>query len=138
MPKFSKQSEQRLATCDERLQRLLGEAIKSVDFTVLCGHRTEDEQEDAFRTGKSKVHWPDSKHNATPSVAVDIAPYPIDWNDHRAFARLFGYIERIAHEQGIRVRWGGDWNGNWRSDDSFVDLPHIELAGEPVSIAVED
>lgn len=127
MPTFSKLSEQRLATCDPRLQKLLREAIKSVDFTVLCGHRGEDEQEDAFRTGKSKVRFPNSKHNSLPSVAVDIAPYPIDWSDHRAFARLAGYVGRIAHEQGIEIRWGGDWDGNWRSNDSFVDLPHLEL-----------
>ena len=127
MPTFSKLSEQRLATCDPRLQALLREAIKHVDFTVLCGHRGQDEQEDSFRTGHSKVRWPNSKHNTLPSVAVDIAPYPIDWKDHRAFSRLFGYIERIAHEQGVSVRWGGDFDGNWRSNDSFVDLPHIEL-----------
>lgn len=127
MPTFSKLSAERLATCDERLQKLLREAIKHVDFTVLCGHRGEDEQEDAFRTGKSKVHWPDSKHNSRPSMAVDVAPYPIDWNDHKTFARLAGYIERIAQEQGVSIRWGGDFDGNWRSGDSFVDLPHLEL-----------
>jgi peptidoglycan L-alanyl-D-glutamate endopeptidase CwlK len=127
MPVLSKNSEERLATCDERLQKLLREAIKSVDFTVLCGHRNEDEQEESFRLGRSKVHWPASKHNSLPSTAVDIAPYPIDWNDHKTFSRLFGYVERIAHEQGVSVRWGGDWDGDWRSNDSFVDLPHIEL-----------
>lgn len=127
MPSFSKLSAQRLATCDERLQRLLTEAIKTVDLTVLCGHRGEDEQEDAFRAGKSKVHWPDSKHNSTPSQAVDIAPFPVNWNDTNTFARLAGYIQRIAEEQGVSIRWGGDWDGNWRSDDKFVDMPHIEL-----------
>lgn len=128
MPTFSKLSEQRLATCDPRLQRILREAIKSVDFTVLCGYRTEEEQEDAFRSGRSTVHFPNSKHNTIPSSAVDIAPYPVDWKDTARFARLAGYIERIAHEQGVRIRWGGDWDQDWQtSDERFVDMPHIEL-----------
>jgi len=127
MPKFSALSEQRLATCDHRLQMVLREAIKYVDFTVMCGHRGKQDQEDAFRLGRSKVRWPKSKHNTLPSLAVDIAPYPVDWNDTTRFARLAGYVERIAHELNIKLRWGGDFNGNWRSDDAFVDMPHIEI-----------
>jgi peptidoglycan L-alanyl-D-glutamate endopeptidase CwlK len=61
-------------------------------------------------------------------MAVDVAPYPIDWNDPARFARLFGYIERIANELQIPIRWGGDWNRNWRTkDERLIDLPHIEL-----------
>lgn len=130
MPTFSKQSEQRLSTCDERLQRVLREAIKHVDFTVMCGHRTQDEQDEAFRLGRSKARWPQSKHNGLPSLAVDIAPYPVDWQDTARFARLAGYIERIAHEQGVRIRWGGDWDQDgWTSDEQFIDMPHIEVIG---------
>lgn len=128
MPNFSRLSEQRLATCDARLQALLREAIKHVDFTVICGYRSQEEQEDAFRTGRSKVRYPNSKHNTLPSSAVDIAPYPIDWKDTARFARLAGYLERIAHEQGIRIRWGGDWDGDFATaDERFIDMPHFEI-----------
>jgi peptidoglycan L-alanyl-D-glutamate endopeptidase CwlK len=128
MPRFSNLSEQRLATCDERLQRILQEAIKHVDFTVICGHRDQEEQDDAFRTGRSKARWPLSKHNRLPSVAVDVAPYPVDWQDTARFARLAGYIERIADEMGVQIRWGGDWDGDGRTrDERFIDMPHIEL-----------
>jgi len=139
MPQFSQLSEQRLSTCDERLQRLLREAIKQVDFVVLCGHRNEEEQEDAFRRGTTTKRWPNSKHNRSPSVAVDIAPYfpgiKIDWKDLPAFARLAGYIQRIADEQGVKIRWGADWDGDWRTaghdpDERFIDGPHIELTGD--------
>jgi peptidoglycan L-alanyl-D-glutamate endopeptidase CwlK len=131
MPRFSSLSEQRLLSCDERLQRLMREAIKHVDFTVICGHRGRDEQEDAFRLGRSKVRWPNSKHNRYPSVAVDVAPYPIDWQDTARFARLAGYIERIAQEMDIRIRWGGDWDMDGRTaDERLVDMPHIELITE--------
>lgn len=128
MPSFSKLSRERLLTCDVRLQALLNEAIKTVDFTILCGHRGEDEQEDAYRTGKSKVRWPDSKHNALPSVAVDIAPFPVDWQDTARFARLVGYIEHIAHQRGIKIRWGADWDMDGATkDERFIDMPHLEL-----------
>jgi len=128
MPTFSDLSARRLATCDERLQKLLREAIKHVDFTVLCGHRTREDQEDAVRTGASTLQWPNSKHNQSPSMAVDVAPFPIDWNDTARFARLFGFIEHIALQQDIQVRWGGDWNANWRTkDERLVDMPHIEI-----------
>ena len=136
MPTFSNLSAQRLATCDPRLQLLVNEAIKYVDFTVLCGHRTEEEQNEAFMKGASKKQWPDSKHNKFPSVAVDLAPWfpdvKIDWKDIAAFARLAGYIQRIADEKGIKIRWGGDWDGDWRTagndpDERFLDAPHIEL-----------
>lgn len=128
MPKFSKLSEQRLATCDSRLQKLLRAAIEHVDFTVLCGYRNEEEQEDAFRRGASTKHYPDSRHNTLPSSAVDIAPYPVDWKDTARFARLVGYIERIAQEHGIRIRWGGDFDGDgYTVDEKFIDMPHIEL-----------
>lgn len=128
MPAFGTKSQERLATCDARLQELLNEAIKHVDFTVLCGHRSEAEQNEAFAQKHSTVRWPKSKHNTMPSIAVDVAPHPVDWKDTARFARLAGYIERIADEKGIAIRWGGDWNGNWRTqDERFIDMPHIEL-----------
>lgn len=128
MPAFAKLSEDRLKTCVPPLQLLLREAIKYVDFTVLCGHRGKEEQEEAVRTGASTKHWPNSKHNVFPSLAVDVAPYPVDWYDLARFARLFGYIERIADEKAVAIRWGADWNGNWRTkDERLVDMPHIEM-----------
>jgi peptidoglycan L-alanyl-D-glutamate endopeptidase CwlK len=128
MPQFSKLSQQRLETCDPRLQAIMAEAIKLVDFTVICGHRGQDEQEDAVRRGMSKTPWPRSKHNASPSKAVDIAPYPIDWKDTHRFARLFGLIECIAKQQGVSIRWGADWDRDgFSNDEKFFDFPHVEL-----------
>lgn len=137
MPIFSTLSQNRLATCDPRLQEILNEAIKYVDLMVLYGHRTQEEQDEAYRLGNTKLRWPNSKHNTLPSQAVDVAPYfpdiKIDWKDYAAFAHLAGYIQRIADEKGIKIRWGGDWDGDWRtaghgdSDEFFFDGPHIEL-----------
>jgi len=137
MPSFSELSKGRLQTCDPRLQAIMNEAIKQVDFTILCGHRDQEAQREAVMHGFSKVGWPNSKHNVYPSIAVDIAPWfkvvKIDWKDIPAFARLAGYLQRIAEEKGIKIRWGGDWDGDWRTaghddDERFLDAPHIELA----------
>lgn len=138
MPAFSQASLDKLATCDTRLQGLLREAIKHIDFTILEGHRGQAAQDQAFAEKKSKLMWPHGKHNALPSRAVDIAPYytdggtPITWKDVPAFARLMGYIERIADERGIRVRLGMDWDGDFRTaghdpGENFLDAPHLEL-----------
>lgn len=128
MPSFGKASEERLATCDPRLQSVLREAIKHRDFTILCGFRDEAAQNDAVAKGNSKTPWPNSKHNRQPSLAVDIAPYPIDWTDTGSFSYLAGYIVRIGDELGVKLRWGGDWNQNGKTkDEKFLDMPHIEL-----------
>lgn len=112
-------SKQRLATCDVRLQQFVTALAADVDaglvpgvsdITVLCGYRGEAAQNKAFREGKSKLLYPHSKHNRTPSRAVDIAPYPIDWGDLAAFEALRKYGLELASRMGIRVRvisW--DW-----------------------------
>ena len=131
--KLGKLSQSRLETCDARLQDLIWkvatEAPPHLDFQVICGHRDEAAQRAAFKTGASKVLWPNSKHNGSPSMAVDIAPYPIDWTDRFRFARLQGFIECIAWQMGLgeRIRFGHDFNRSGKTDDAFVDWPHIEL-----------
>ena len=128
MPYFGRLSTQRLSTCDERLQDICHEAIKIYDFSVLCGHRDEIEQGKFYRGGKSKLQYPASKHNSTPSLAVDIAPWPINWDDLGRFKLLAGIIFGIAHCKCIKLRWGGDWNMDWNlKNEKFVDLTHFEL-----------
>lgn len=125
---FSLFSESKLKTCHPYLREVLQAAILVYDFRILEGHRTEEEQSDAFFKGHSKVMWPDSKHNSLPSKAVDIAPYPIDWNDKVRFYFLAGIVKGIARLKGINIRWGGDWDsdGDFK-DQTFDDLVHFEL-----------
>lgn len=128
MPRFSKRSMDRLSSCHPDLQRLFISVIKTHDCSILCGHRSEADQEKAVSEGRSKVHFPDSRHNSYPSNAVDAAPYPIDWNDLDRFAAFAKVVQSRAKDMGIGIRWGGDWDGdgNWR-DERFVDMPHFEL-----------
>lgn len=128
MPGFSKLSLCELATVDRRLYDICSDAIKVMDFTVLCGQRNKENQDKDFADGKSKLRYPDSKHNKNPSQAVDLAPYPVDWSDTSRFILLAGIIKGIAFTKGISIRWGGDWNGNnIIKDDNFRDLGHFEL-----------
>ena len=127
MPTFSLASEAKLATCDVRLRELFHHVIADYDCTIICGHRGEAEQREAFRTGKSKLDWPNSKHNVRPSLAVDVAPCPIDWNDRSRFILFAGYVLGVGNLLGIPLRWGGDWDSNRTFNESFVDLVHFEL-----------
>ena len=128
MPRFGKKSKEQLATCDERLKRVFNEVIKTVDCSVLEGHRSEDSQNALYKEGKTKVKYPHGRHNELPSRAADVVPYPIDWDDRERFHLFAGYVLGTAKQMGVNLRWGGDWNINWFVDDNkFDDFPHFEL-----------
>lgn len=111
-----------------RLQRLFSEVVKDFDCTIIEGHRSPERQEELFRQGKSQLRAGQSKHNANPSLAVDVAPYPIDWTDEKRFFLFAGYVMGIADTLAIPIRWGGDWDGDWNwKNQGFDDLPHFEL-----------
>lgn len=129
MPKFGKRSFEKLETCHPSIQEVMIEAIKSgPDFTIICGHRNESDQNNAYYNGNTQLLFPRSKHNKMPSMAIDIAPYPIDWDKIPSFIYLAGYVMGVADKLGIKLRWGGDWNQNYdQSDERFRDFPHFEL-----------
>lgn len=116
--RFSRRSLANLATCDERLQRLARAAIVNSphDFTVICGHRNEADQNRAFDEGKSRLRWPNSAHNRTPSLAFDFVNYPVDWGKVHEFMAINSHIQQVARDLGIELRPRIDW-----------DLGHIQL-----------
>jgi peptidoglycan L-alanyl-D-glutamate endopeptidase CwlK len=148
MPRFSVQSNNRLMTCDQRLVLVFEEVISIVDCTVLCGARSKEAQNEAYRTGHSKVQWPESKHNvaeafpathsptdeevvavqALPNLseAIDVAPCPIKWNDRRTFDHFAGVVRAVAHELEIPIRWGGAWKQNWSNFHAHYELGKYE------------
>ncbi len=128
MPKFSKSSLEKLSTCHPNLQKLFHEVIKNYDCTIIEGYRSEQDQLKAFKEGKSKIKS-DGKHNQTPSLALDAAPAPINWNDKEKFYHFAGYVKATADQLGIKIRCGADWDGdNDLKDQKFFDLPHFELS----------
>jgi peptidoglycan L-alanyl-D-glutamate endopeptidase CwlK len=120
MAKFSKQSEAKLNELHVSLQAVLIEAIKIIAFVIICGYRGKDDQEKAFNDGKSKAHFGQSKHNFKPSLAVDLAPCPTNWNDIASFKKLADVILKVGNQHGIQLIWGGNWQ-------SLKDYPHFEL-----------
>lgn len=67
-----------------------------------------------------------SKHGNYPSPAIDILLY-----DNGKVVEDLGWYKKMADlamEKDPRVRWGGDWDGDGRSDDEkLIDGPHLEL-----------
>lgn len=134
MPEFSKTSLSRLDTCHKDLQLIMSEVVRLFDCSILEGHRGQDQQTLMFQKGFSKLEWPESKHNTVPSMAVDVAPYPILWEDdgrHYFFAGwVFCVAARLLEEGRVthKVRFGGDWDSDtYTEDQSFNDLVHFEL-----------
>ena len=131
MPKFGEASKENLATCHEDLQRLFNEVIKHWDCSVTEGYRNEKRQNKAYRGGKSKVKYPNGKHNRVPSDAVDVVPYipgkGIVWEERECLS-FGGFVVGVSTQLGIRIRWGGDWDGDRDvNDQSFNDLVHFEI-----------
>ena len=141
MPAFSKKSKALLEQCHPDLQKVMNEAIKIIDFTVLESTiRTKEQQAEYVKTGKSKTM--NSKHlkryckdfGGDCSFALDACPYPIDWNDRERFCLMAGIVLGIAKvykDLGIiksDIVWGGDFNmNNVTKDEKFSDCPHFEV-----------
>lgn len=135
---FGATSAGRLATCHPLLmtlfQRVIVRADLPHDLSILCGRRGEAEQEAAFRSGASTLHYPQSKHNRTPSHAVDVAPFvggsvSWDWKHYHAVAPIIKAEWALMQAesvvpQGVALEWGGDWT-------TLKDGPHWQLGGVP-------
>ena len=128
MPYFGKESKKHLLTCDNKLQKVFNEVIKHVDCSVLEGHREKDRQNKLYKEGKTKVKYPNGRHNRQPSSAVDVTPYPVDWKDSERQTLFAGFVIGVASQMGIKLRWGGDWDQDFQVvDNRFDDFPHFEL-----------
>lgn len=107
------------------IKRLMVEAIKTspIDFTIIETVRSLRKQKENIKNGVSKTlksrHIPGFNKSGL-CEAVDIAPYPIDWQDLERFRALAAHIKQTALKLNIPITWGGDWT-------SFVDMPHYEL-----------
>lgn len=122
-------------TLDPRLQQWCDSMLHTVaDISLIYGYRDRETQNTMFENGYSKLRFPDSKHNRKPSLAVDLQPYPRPLHDNKLWGAL-GYLagrgQIIAHEQGIILRWGGDWDTDGDlTDQDFDDLFHWELVND--------
>ena len=131
--KFGDTSQVKLLNLDYGLQSIMNAALHTdiMDFSIVEGHRGKEQQNKYCREGKSRVQWPNGKHNKMPSHAVDAAPYingKISWNKLHCCV-LAGIILACAARLGIPIRWGGNWDrdGEPITDQEFQDLVHYEI-----------
>ena len=144
---LSIKSNERLEGVNSTLVKVVKKAITvtTVDFGVICGKRTVEEQESLFAKGATKTMK--SKH--LDGRAVDLMAYI----DGRASWEINVYDEvadamaEAARELNATVRWGGAWTANiaaWEGTMEeammnyvdirrgegkrpFIDGPHFEL-----------
>ncbi len=139
MRAWSQSSATKLATCHPDLRKLANAVLVFHDCQVITGHRNEQKQNQMVQEGKSKVLWPNGKHNTYPSNAIDLAPYvpnmsPWDFEYSLYFAGLvLGTAENLLRSgrMSYAIRWGGNWSatrdGKSFKDVSFYDGLHFEL-----------
>ena len=151
MPKFSKTSIRNLESCHKDLQTLCEYMIQHYDFSVVYGHRSMNIQNDLFKKGRRLIpgfkgdrreHYQivdkqkvvtyrgfekPSKHNAMPSNAVDIIPWPTGWSNAYKIYELAGfakasylYLKEIGEIENELI-FGADWKNP-------ADPVHIESA----------
>lgn len=143
MRDFDKLSNERLETCHPELKLLFRYVIRYLDCMVACGHRNEAEQNKVVATGYSQIKWPNGKHNAYPSNAVDVYPTPVKLHSKNErekeiykikMAYFAGQVKAIARqlkENGLMKHdliWGNDWDDDGDiAEHNFLDYCHFEL-----------
>lgn len=148
---LSKRSLSRLAGVDDKLVAVVKRAIEisQVDFMVLEGVRSKEQCMINYGKGRTaaqcvakgvpaqyanpnaaKVTWLNnpfaSKH--VTGKAVDLVPYPVDWNDLKKFDLIAQAMLQAAKELGVPVRWGADWDNDGKPRErGESDSPHFEI-----------
>jgi peptidoglycan L-alanyl-D-glutamate endopeptidase CwlK len=146
--KLSKRSISRLDGVESDLIQVVERAIEltPVDFGVIQGLRTLEEQKKLFASGASKTMK--SKH--LTGNAVDLAAYlgsRLSW-EITLYDDIADAMKAAAEEKGVSIRWGAAWHINNIVDYSgtmqdatneyvdlrrsqgkrpFIDAPHFEL-----------
>ena len=146
--KLSKRSLARLEGVDERMVRVVKTAItvSKIDFGVICGLRTIEEQKELVAKGASQTMK--SKH--IDGLAVDLMAYVggrASW-ELNLYDDIAGAMKIAADEEDVSLRWGAAWHINdlreWDSSMQdamneyidlrrgqgrrpFIDGPHFEL-----------
>lgn len=143
---LGKNSRARLKGVNPYLVAVVERAIQitKVDFAVVQGNRTRDEQMRLYgkgrtgaqceakgvpatyaRPGEAQVTWT-LNSNHIGGRAVDIAPYvdgQIVWDDNGKrglWPHLAKAMRDAANELGVDIVWGGSW-------EKTPDRPHFEL-----------
>jgi peptidoglycan L-alanyl-D-glutamate endopeptidase CwlK len=102
------------------------ELVTIIDNSVIDGVRDMTQQRLYVSMGVSQTM--NSLHLIQPdgySHAVDLAPYPIDWSDHRRFYIMGGIGLGLASKMDLPIVWGGRFN----PDDDRFKMPSLNDIG---------
>ena len=136
---LSDRSLKNLVEVDPKLVSVVKRAIEITkqDFMVICGVRTKEQQAQLYAQGRTVpgdiVTWTlNSRHLPASDgfgKAVDLVPYPVNWNETRKFDDIAEAMIQASKELNVSIRWGADWDmdGIPRERDE-IDSPHFELA----------
>ena len=101
MPSYSDTSLKKLATCHDDIILICNTVINIMDVSIREGNRTLEKQQEYFNKGYSKCDGINKRsyHQYTPSMAVDIVPYPTLYNnDNREFQRLAKIMFNVSQD----------------------------------------
>ena len=158
MSKFisGSRSRKNLIGVHPNLVRVVERAIQltTVDFLVLEGVRSRDQAWINWGKGRtatqcraagvptkyaqpnmSKVTWLRDPLNSKHCLqrdgfghAVDLAPFPVVWDDLSKFDAIARAMLQAATELKIGVRWGADWDQDGKPRErGETDSPHFEI-----------
>ena len=129
MAKFGRRSMSRLEGVHPLLVDWAFSVVRIIDCSVVSGVRSLTTQAEYVAAGASQTMQ--SYHLIQGDGyghALDLAPYPIDWDKLRSFDLLAGIGLAVAHQMGLPITWGGDWNKNMDVyDNNFDDIGHFQI-----------
>lgn len=114
--------EEKLALAHPELVKWFREQVKPChnDVHISWSYRDQASQEQAFLDGKSRLHFPNSKHNKRPALALDL--FKLTEENAALFPPLlYAAIASEATAAGSPIEWGGSWVGRLK------DLDHFQL-----------
>jgi peptidoglycan L-alanyl-D-glutamate endopeptidase CwlK len=129
--KWGDSSLKQLSTCHPDLVKLFNEVLilSPLDLKIIEGHRTSERQAELLEQNKTTVAV--SKHNSSPSLAIDVAPLvggKIEWGNRELWLQFSAFVRGVAAAHNIKIRSGADWDNDWNArEHNFFDAPHFEL-----------
>ena len=147
--KLSERSLGKLEGVNDNMKLVVMKAITltKIDFGVICGLRTQEEQEELVAKGASKT----MKSRHLTGDAVDLMCYlgsRGSW-ELNLYDDIADAMKQAAQDEGVGIRWGAawqipdirEWDGTMeeamnayvdlrRSEGRrpFIDAPHFELS----------
>ena len=109
--------------------------LSTQNFLVLEGVRTPARQAELYAQGRTKpgkvVTWTLKSNHFKQATgyghAVDLCPYPVDWNTASKFDAIYRAMMSAAKELGVSIRSGMDWDRDGvLREAKESDSPHFE------------